>query len=575
MLVGYGPPGDRGQLPSRPRDETPVNVPLFSNGRLPAGRRRTALVALILIAAVLLGTAFRVDSMRHKHGLHVDEVISYIAAAGRIGDFSHPGATTLYGHWVPAAQWKSGLGPGPVFNFGKIVSGLARHDVHPPLYFIVLHLWTLVVGVRFWSGPSLNLIIDVLAGAALFGLARRLLRDPVAAALVVLIWSVSPAVRLTSSMARMYSLEALFSVLFVWLLVAVTDRTQAPARPLLSAALLALATAGGMLTQYQFVLIVAGGIAYVLLRLVRFDRRRCVRALLSIAVGLVVVWLVEPGVFAQFRRQSATRPEAFSLPLLQNKLNGTAGTVFDFFGLGVRRLHSAAARPLRLWGLLPGAHLSVLVLLTFWTCVAVALTLTLPWSRRWLVRRDWTGGVALVFLVWIGGTIVAQNLAFLSEPRVLSARYLAVAWPFLAFVPVLVSRALLPRWPYVVAAVFCLGFMVPLSLAPVNYAAWSGPLPKLSQAQRVVIDCPGSAALPLTVWWLPRDALVYADNWRDLQARPAAWLDQLQSGAFIVHGDDIPPDALRDVRTRFVIAEVPPHFRQFSVYRVGTRHSGG
>ncbi len=557
------------------RDKTSVDMPPFSKGRSPAGRSRTALVALILIAAVLLGTAFRVDSMRHKHGLHIDEVISYITAAGRLGDFSHPGATTLDGAWVPAAQWKSGLGPGRTFDFGQIISGLAKHDVHPPLYFCLLHIWTLVVGVKFWTGPSLNLIIDVLCGAALFGLARRLLRDPVAAALVVLIWSVSPAVRMTSSMARMYSLEALFSVLFVWLLLGATDRERAPARPLLSACLLALATAGGMLTQYQFVLIVAGGAAYVLLRLVRFDRRRCVRALLAMAAGLVIVWLVEPAVFAQFRRQAASRPEAFSLPLLRDKLNGTAGTVFQFFGLDARRLQGAAARPLRLWGLLPGQHLSSLVLLAFWACVAAALALALPWSRRWLARRDWSGGLALLFLVWIGGTIIAQNLAFLSEPKVLSARYLAVAWPLLAFVPVLVSRALLPRWPCVVAAVFCLGFMVPLSLAPVNYAAWSGPLPKLSNAHRVVIDCPRSLAVPRTVWWLPSHALVYVDDWRDLQARPAAWLGQLQSGDFIVHGDDIPPVALQLLRTRFVITEVPPHFRHFLVYRVGTPHPGG
>ncbi len=547
----------------------------FSKGRSPAGRPRTAVVALILIAAVLLGTAFRVDSMYHKHGLHIDEVISYLAAAGHLGNFGHPGTPALYRAWLPAATWKSELGPGKTLDFGQIISSLATHDVHPPLYFILLHLWTLIVGVKFWSGPSLNLIIDVLAGAALFGLARRLLRDPVAAAFVDLIWSVSPAVRMTSSMARMYSLEALFSVLFVWLLVAVTDRTQAPARPLLSAALLALATAGGMLTQYQFVLIVAGGIAYVLLRLVRFDRRRCARTLLAMAAGLVIVWLVEPGVFAQFRRQSATRPEAFSVPLLRDKLNGTAETVFQFFGVDVRRLHVAAARPLRLWGLLPGTHLSVLVLFAFWACVVAALALTLPWSRHWLARRDWTGGLALVFLVWIGGTIIAPNLAFLSEPRVLSARYLAVAWPFLAFVPMLVSRALLPRWPYVVAAVFCLGFMVPVSLAPVNYAAWSGPLPQLSNVHRVVIDCPGSASVLLTVWWLPRHALVYADDWRDMRARPAVWLDRLQSGDFIVHGDGIPPDALRELRTRFVVTRVPPHFRHFTVYRIGRPHSGG
>ena len=204
----------------------------------------------------------------------------------------------------------------------------------------------------------------------------------------------------------------------------------------------------------------------------------------------------------------------------------------------------------------------------------------LPWRCRGPVAGlpGATGAAVSPCSFWSGsaGTIIAQNLAFLSEPKVLSARYLAVAWPLLAFVPLLVSRALLPRWPCVVAAVFCLGFMVPLSLAPVNYAAWSGPLPKLSNAHRVVIDCPRSLAVPRTVWFgCPAMLSSTSTTRRDLQARPAAWLGQLQSGDFIVHGDDIPPVALQLLRTRFVITEVPPHFRHFLVYRVGTPHPGG
>ena len=537
---------------------------------------RTALVALILIAAVLLGTAFRLDSMRHKHGLHVDEEWSYVTAAGHLGDFGRIGTTQLRGAWVPAAQWKSMVGPGRTFDFGQIDSDLAGHDVHPPLYFWVLHIWTLIFGVKFWTGPSLNLVIDVLAGAALFGLARRLLGDPLAAALTVLIWSVSPAVRITSSLARMYSLEALFCVLFVWSLVAATDRERAPARPRLSAGLLALATAAGMLTHYQFVLVVAGGVAYVLLRLVRFDRRRCARALLSIAVGLVIVWLVEPGVFAQFHRQSTKPLPAFSLLLLRAKINAAAGTVFGFFGLDKSRLSAALSRPLGLWGLVPSRYeLSGLTLLALWLCLAALLVGALPWSRHWLARRDWSGSLSLLFLVWIAGTIIAQNLAFLSQPTTLSARYLAVAWPFLAFVPVLVARAVLPRSPYLIATVFCLGIMLPFSLAPVNAVAQSGPLPTLSAAHRVVIDCPIPGALPLIVWYLPNNALVYAQNSLGLRAEPAAWLDRLQSGDFFVHRANGKPNALGQLQSRFAITQVPPAFGKIHLYRLGAPLAGG
>ncbi len=515
------------------------------------------MVALILIAALLLGSAFRIDSMCHKHGLHIDEGWSYVTAAGHLAGWGRVDGRTLEGRWVPVAQWRSMAGPGRTFDFGQIISGLGHHDVHPPLYFSVLHVWVLIFGVRFWTGPSLNLLIDILTGAALFGFARRLLRDPVAAALVVLVWSVSPAVRMSSSMARMYSLEALFCVLFLWLVVQTTDRQRPPSRPRLTAVLLALATAAGMLTQYQFLFVVVGGLVFVVLMLGRSDRRRCSRALLSMAVGLVLVVLVEPWVFAQFRRQSDKRLWPLSKSLLHDKITDTVGTFLNFFGLDKPWLRPAVDRSLPFW-----------VLLAVAVCIAGLLALALPRSRRWLARRDWTGGwLALVFLVWIAGTIIAQNLAFLSQPRILSARYLAVAWPLLAFVPVLVSRALLPRRPFVLAAVFCLAVTVPLSLAPVNIAASSGPLPKLASAHRVVIDVPAPGALPLVLWYPPKDALAYADNSADLRARPAAWLDQLSSGDVFVHRTNGEPDALGQLRRKFTIIKLLPSFR-LDVYRV-------
>ena len=54
-----------------------------------------------------------------------------------------------------------------------------------------------------------------------------------------------------------------------------------------------------------------------------------------------------------------------------------------------------------------------------------------------------------------------------------------------------------------------------------------------------------------------------------------AWLDELRSGDFFVHGAGIAPSALQQLRMRYVIREVPPHFRQIYVYEVGPAVPGG
>ena len=75
------------------------------------------------------------------------------------------------------------------------------------------------------------------------------------------------------------------------------------------------------------------------------------------------------------------------------------------------------------------------------------------------------------------------------------------------------------------------------------------------------------------VWYLPNDALVYADNSADLRARPAAWLDQLHSGDVFVHRPSGQPDALGLLRSRFTIIKLLPAFR-LDVYRIASSAGG-
>jgi 4-amino-4-deoxy-L-arabinose transferase-like glycosyltransferase len=533
--------------------------------------RRRRLVALTLAAALVLGCSLRIDTIEHKHGLHVDEAWDYVTATGHLGAFQ-TGVGAPRGRWVTAATWQALWHPHSLWGFRQISLDLARFDVHPALYFWLLHVWVVLFGVTFWGGPLLNLFIDIVTGAALFFVARRLLRDPLAGALVVLAWAVSPPVRLTSSMARMYPLLALFAVLFVWALLVVIDR-KAPRRPALALIALTLATAGGLLTQYQFTLIVVGGALLAVAMLVRARRRRLLGVLSALAAGLAITLLVQPGVWGQFRREQLKgQAQHFSLGAFVTRVDGAAGGVFGFFGLARPWFEEAIGRLVRLDGLMPGRRLTVFALLGFWLVVAalaVAVVAALvPALRRWIWRHDRTGWLALLLVAWIGGTIIAQNLAFLGQPKALSPRYLAVAFPFLAFVPFLAARFVTPRYAHAVVTAYCLIVVVALTWGPTNYAPGLGAFGQLRSAHRVLVDTTIPYELPIILWDVPPAAQVDVAPPSELHDDPGPWSGVLGPGDFYVHRANGQPSPLPLLLAQNRLIKVGRPQRQVTVYRL-------
>jgi hypothetical protein len=533
--------------------------------------RRPLLVALTLVAALVLGCSLRVDTMEHKHGLHVDEAWCYVTATGHLGAFE-TGLGEPRGRWVSAARWQALWHPQAVLDFRQISLDLARFDVHPALYFWLLHVWVLLFGVRLWSGPLLNLLIDVATGAALFFLARRPLRDSLAAALVVLAWSVSPPVRLTSSMARMYPLLALFAVLFVWALLVAIDREAPTRRPLLTLSALTMATAGGLLTQYQFAVIVVGGALLALVTLVRGAGRCCLQVLGALVTGLLITLVVQPGVYGQFRREQVKgRAQHFSPGAFVAKVDGAAGCVFGFFGLAKPWFEDAFGRLVRVDGLMPGHRLSVFALLGFWLVVAAiiaaAVAAFVPVFRRRIWQRDRTGWLALALVAWVAGTIIAQNLAFLSQPKVLTPRYLAVAFPFFAFVPFLVARFVTPRYAHAVVALYCLVVVAALTWGPTNYAPGPGAFKDLRAAHRVLVDTVSPFELPIILWDVPPDAQVDAAPPGELLKVGTPWIGLRGPGCFYVHrANGKPSPVLAVLAARHRLVELGRPQRKITVF---------
>ncbi|HLO00349.1 MAG TPA: glycosyltransferase family 39 protein, partial [Pyrinomonadaceae bacterium] len=91
-----------------------------------------------------------------------------------------------------------------------------KADVHPPLYFLILHSWMRLFGKEERTVRSLSGLFYLLSVLAVFGIGRELYGRKTAL-LCAVIYLSSPLAILAAQFARMYSLLSLFSILSTWL----------------------------------------------------------------------------------------------------------------------------------------------------------------------------------------------------------------------------------------------------------------------------------------------------------------------------------------------------------------------
>ena len=91
-----------------------------------------------------------------------------------------------------------------------------KADVHPPLYFQLLHGWIRLVGTGERAVRSLSGVFYILAALSLYGLGRELYGSR-AGLFSAAIYISSPLAILSAQFARMYSLLSLLSILSTWL----------------------------------------------------------------------------------------------------------------------------------------------------------------------------------------------------------------------------------------------------------------------------------------------------------------------------------------------------------------------
>jgi 4-amino-4-deoxy-L-arabinose transferase-like glycosyltransferase len=175
-----------------------------------------------------------------------------------------------------------------------ITRGAAK-DIHPPLYYYLLHFWTAALGTSVTAVRGLSALLGTLLVAATFGLGRKLYGRAVGLSAAFLA-AISPFQVYYSQEARMYILVALLGALSTLLMVWLLERLEEGGNPVLPAALYVAAAAGCLYSHYfGFTILLAQNLGF-LVWLAGGGRGRWKAlaiwaSLQAVAVGTFAPWL--------------------------------------------------------------------------------------------------------------------------------------------------------------------------------------------------------------------------------------------------------------------------------------------
>ncbi len=485
------------------------------------------LFLIILALAVICGAALRIVGTAGKKTIDPDEGISYMVATGHLGEYFAVDKQPPYGAWVEASEWKKFLQVESGFCLKQIGSDLANHDIHPPLYFWLLHLWSLILGIHLWTGPSLNILISVMAILLLYRLANLILKDRVEAALVAFVWALSPAVMGVSYHARPYDLLALFTIFLTLQTVRLADTSTFPrAKEYIYIAILA---AAGMLTHYHFVVVISGCGIFMVFKLIRVKRQRLFIALSSIVAGLVIFYLAHPHFLQSIQYQMAEN-QPFQFSGILPRLKAVIAAFGTFFWQGMPAIYIIPPSIVFRY-IYPFVLIFIILILSILYIKSGSdnqITSHIP---------NQNDHYAIYFLLWTGGIIVLGYMFFLSPAHALGPKYLSIVWPFFAFVPVLIIR-IFGRFKASLRIILIISmlFFGSLDMFYMNYPDNRRPEPVswLKESDTILIDNVARGVLPGIIWHIPDDKLIFAADQGYLLKNSHEWKSRLtENGLYL------------------------------------------
>ena len=178
--------------------------------------KKKALKYLIIIILILIG--IRVYFGYQKEDFFMDETFSYTLMNMKEGAGMVQTAPELNNTWISGDKIKNMLivSKDEILRYDTVYYNQTQ-DVHPPLYYFLLHTASALSFGNFtkWTGIILNIIIFVGICAVLYIIGKKIFKSTIWALVLVAIYGVSTGGVFSTIFIRMYELLIFFVLLYL------------------------------------------------------------------------------------------------------------------------------------------------------------------------------------------------------------------------------------------------------------------------------------------------------------------------------------------------------------------------
>lgn len=220
-------------------------------------------------------------------------------------------ADTLTSSWVSGKEYEEYITADKhnKFNYASVYYN-QRGDVHPPLYYIILHTICSLTEGHFskWTGLGINIVCIMLALTCIYEMSKRYLGGIEAALSIVTLYGISSTIMSLTVYIRMYALFMLITMVCMLLhLRMIEKKYEISKNDYLRIGGIVLL---GYLTHYYFVVYIIGLAAvFVITMLVRKKFKAAIKYCLTMfasgAVGIIVWPFSIRHVFSGYRGNQA------------------------------------------------------------------------------------------------------------------------------------------------------------------------------------------------------------------------------------------------------------------------------
>ena len=238
-----------------------------------------------------------------RPGIWVDEVFSIALATGHSLEHPPRDANPGFGDYVqtrealPASAWRRYMEhDSPAADPRRVIRAVNLSDTNPPLYYLVLSIWTRAVGTTDFGVRMFSVLVTLACFPLLWRVGNATFGRE-AAIFACLLFAFAPTVLAYSGEARMYSLTWLFGLA---LALGTLKLHWGGTRPLVITAW-ALAGAAALLTHYFMVFVWCACAAWLMIAPGRTSRGAVIIAV-ALSVALVFPLYVDiPETLARWR----------------------------------------------------------------------------------------------------------------------------------------------------------------------------------------------------------------------------------------------------------------------------------